>query len=341
MIDSEYRKQIYRLIFSLAAIYNICFGLWASLWPRSFFDSFKMAPLNYPGLWQCLGMVLGLYGLLYAYAAWHLDRAGPIIGVGLAGKILGPIGWLVTTHSGEWPVRTFTLIVFNDFVWWLPFALFLLEGTSLAGRLRRSAPFVCATVNLLAALALAFVLRGGTEAVSSTADRVAHIEHHLVLWRGGWAVWMVAGISLVAFYAWWGAWLASTGWSFVALIAAMLGLASDLFAESLYIGWLPDRMENIAPAASLLTGGVANGLYTVAGILLTVRTRALRGWLRAWAWTIWAAGLALSVCAFADSVNGMMISTAVLMTLLCPWVTIFGWRLIRDSRPAYRPVKKS
>jgi hypothetical protein len=119
----------------------------------------------------------------------------------------------------------------------------------------------------------------------------------------------------------------------VALITAMLGLASDLFAESLYIGWLPHRIENIGPAASLLTGGVANGLYTLAGIVLTVRTRVLRGWLWVWAWTIWTAGLALSVCTFADSVNGMMISTAALMTLLCPWVAVFGWRLIRDSRP--------
>src|SRR6266446_9204789 len=83
---SAYRAKLYRLIFALAAFYNIAFGLWAGLWPRAFFTSLEMAPPNYPGLWQCLGMVVGLYGVLYASAARCLDRAKLIIAVGLAGK---------------------------------------------------------------------------------------------------------------------------------------------------------------------------------------------------------------------------------------------------------------
>ena len=102
---SAYRAKLYRLIFALAAIYNIAFGLWACLWPRAFFTSLAMAPPNYPGLWQCLGMVVGLYGVLYASAARHLEGARLIIAVGLAGKILGPIGLCLTIHSGEWPLR--------------------------------------------------------------------------------------------------------------------------------------------------------------------------------------------------------------------------------------------
>jgi hypothetical protein len=124
-----YRAKLYRLCFGLAAIYNVAFGLWATLWPRSFFDWCRMAPPNYPALWSCLGMVIGLYGVLYGYAVVRLERAFPIIAVGLAGKILGPIGWLLAINSGEWPLRTFPLIVCNDLVWWLPFALFLWEQT--------------------------------------------------------------------------------------------------------------------------------------------------------------------------------------------------------------------
>ncbi len=126
---SPYRAKLYRLIFSLAAIYNLAFGLWACLWPEAFFSWIKMPPPNYPSLWQCLGMVVGLYGILYASAAVQLDRAKLIIAVGLAGKILGPIGLGMGIAAGEWPLRALTLVVFNDLIWWLPFAIFLLEET--------------------------------------------------------------------------------------------------------------------------------------------------------------------------------------------------------------------
>ena len=42
MIMTGYRTTLYRLIFSLAAIYNVAFGLWACLWPRAFFNSMEM-----------------------------------------------------------------------------------------------------------------------------------------------------------------------------------------------------------------------------------------------------------------------------------------------------------
>src|SRR2546423_130157 len=114
-MTNAYRATLYRLVFSLAAAYNIGLGVWVILCPRVFFICFEIPAPNYPTLWQCLGMVLGLYGILYGYAAWKLERARPIILVGLVGKILGPIGWFMTTRSGEWPWRTFPLIAFNDF----------------------------------------------------------------------------------------------------------------------------------------------------------------------------------------------------------------------------------
>jgi hypothetical protein len=265
----DYRSTIYRLIFGLAALYNIAFGLWACFWPEALFAGLEMPPPNYPSLWQCLGMVVGLYGILYTYAAVYLDRAKLIIAVGLAGKMLGPIGMVVAVRSGEWPLRALTLIVFNDLIWWLPFTLFLFDGTRLGKRLRTSAPWTCAILNAVAAVAMLLVLRDGTEIVPNLAQRAAYIAERPLLWRAGWAVWMMAGISLVAFFAWWGGWISSYRLAFVALELALAGLACDLFAESLLIGWLPNRIDTIAPLASLLTGGAANGLYSFAGALLT------------------------------------------------------------------------
>ena len=134
MID-PFRARMYRLILGFAAAYNIGFGLWTALWPRSFFDVFEMAPPRYPSIWACLGMVVGLYGAVYALAAARLRVAKPLVAIGLAGKVLGPAGWLLAVRSGEWPVRTFTLITFNDLIWWVPFALLLVEGTRAGERL--------------------------------------------------------------------------------------------------------------------------------------------------------------------------------------------------------------
>ena len=263
----------------------------------------------------------------YAYAAYRIDRAAPIISVGLAGKILGPIGWLMVINSGEWPLRTFTLIVFNDLIWWLPFGLFLLDETRSGKWLRHMTPWACATINALAALVTLFALRGGTEAASSFAERATYIAEHAVLWRSAWAIWMAAAVSLVAFFASWGAWIRPTRWSIVACAVAILGLARDLLAESLFIGWLPARIETLGPFGSLLTGGAANGLYTIAGVILTLGTPSLHGVSRILAWAIWTSGIALTVCTMIGSVAGMVISTTALMLLLCPWVAVFGWKL--------------
>jgi hypothetical protein len=112
-----------------------------------------------------------------------------------------------------------------------------------------------------------------------------------------------------------GAWIRSTGWGIVACVVAILGLARDLLAESLFIGWLPARIETLAPFGSLLTGGAANGLYTIAGVILTLGTPSLHGVSRIWAWAIWTSGIALTVCTVIGSVTGMVISTTALMLL--------------------------
>lgn len=312
------RARLYRVVFGLAALYNVAFGVWAALRPESFFDLFRMAPPLYPQIWQCLGVVLGLYGLLYAHAARHLEHARAIILVGLLGKVLGPIGWL---ESG-WPPRTFPLIVFNDLVWWLPFSLFLLEGTRLGARVRAAAPLACAGTNALAFLALALGLRHGTE-MAPLADRISFVESHPLLWRAGWCVWMAAAISLLGAYAWWASRIPSRA-GLLGFLVAAAGLCCDLSAESLFVGWLPDDFARIQSAGTFLTGGMANGLYTVGGILLTRATPNLRGGLRVWAWCAWTAGILLSVSAFAGAPMATAVSATALFLLFCPWVAVLG-----------------
>lgn len=318
------RSRFYRLFFALAAAYNIAFGIWAIVWPRAFFDLFAMEAPRYPALWQCLGMVVGVYGLGYAYAARRLDRAFPFIALGLLGKVLGPIGWVATVHAGEWPIRTFTLILFNDLVWWLPFGLFLLEGTRAGARLRAAAPFLCGALNTVAALAVPLVMYPGMETNPDRAARVEYIATHPLLWRGGWGVWVVAALSLLGFYAWWAARVRSRALGMAAMVLAIAGIGGDLLAESLYIGWLPGDYDRIAPAARLLTGAWGNTLYTIAGILLTLGSDWLRGPARACGWLIWIVGLTLGVFSLNGNVTGMSVSMALLFILFCPWTIWVG-----------------
>lgn len=324
---TSYRARLYRLVFAAAGAYNLAFGLWAGLWPETFFDLCRLPRPLYPAVWQCLGMVVGVYGLLYLHAARRLDQARAIIAVGLLGKVLGPAGWVLTVASGEWPLRTFPLIAFNDLVWWLPFSLFLLAGTPVGERLSRLAPFACALANAAAALALALALAPGLPAEPDLGARIAHALAHPVAWRLGWLLWIAAALTLIWFYAWWGERLRAPRIAALACALAAAGAVSDILVESVFASWPPQDVAGLATAAAALTGGVANGLYTLAGILLTLSRPRLPPLLLRWAWLVWAAGLALSAASFAGAVPAIAAASAVLFALFCPWAWWLGMRL--------------
>src|SRR5262249_31263829 len=97
--------------------------------PQAPFRWAGLAPINYPEVWQCVGMVVGVYGLGYLIAARDPFRHWPIVFVGLLGKIFAPIGmlWSVLHHTLPWVAAW--VCVTNDLVWWIPFAG-ILRGAS-------------------------------------------------------------------------------------------------------------------------------------------------------------------------------------------------------------------
>lgn len=96
--------------------------------PQWLFRAAGMPAANYPEVFACLGMVLGLYGLLYLEVARVPEWGWPIAAVGLLGKVLGPLGWVYLVGSGRWPVATWVLCATNDLIWWGPFALYLYDA---------------------------------------------------------------------------------------------------------------------------------------------------------------------------------------------------------------------
>lgn len=122
-----------------AALYNLLWGAWVVLDPGAIFRLSGMAEPVYPQIWQCVGMIVGVYGVGYAIAAASPLRHWPIVLVGLLGKVLGPIGFLAAVSGGQLPWSWGWTILTNDLVWWVPFALILVAARRAAGGRRPAA----------------------------------------------------------------------------------------------------------------------------------------------------------------------------------------------------------
>ncbi|HET8772795.1 MAG TPA: hypothetical protein VFP80_03350 [Thermoanaerobaculia bacterium] len=121
------RRRLHQVTFALAGAYNLAWGAYSALDPQWLFRYAGMAPMNHPEIFACLAMVIGIYGFLYWQVARDPEHGAPIAAIGLLGKILGPIGLAQLIVSGTWPMKSIVLCVTNDFIWWIPFAWYLLD----------------------------------------------------------------------------------------------------------------------------------------------------------------------------------------------------------------------
>jgi len=119
----------------LAGVYNILFGLWVLGWPGAWFSLSGMAQPTYPFLWQCIGMIVGVYGVGYLAASSAPLKHWPIVLVGFLGKVFGPIGFVFAASQGDLPWQAGWMILFNDLIWLVPFAMILwAAGCLMVGR---------------------------------------------------------------------------------------------------------------------------------------------------------------------------------------------------------------
>ena len=116
-----------------AGIYNLAWGAAIIVLPHALFDLTGIERMRYPQLWQCIGMIVGVYGIAYLLAARDSRRHWPIVLVGLLGKIFGPIGFAVALARGEFPPAFGLTILTNDLLWWIPFSL-ILRDAAIAAR---------------------------------------------------------------------------------------------------------------------------------------------------------------------------------------------------------------
>jgi len=114
-----------RNVLLAAGLYNVSWGAWAVLFPSAIFSWLDMPQPNYPQFWQCIGMIVGVYGVGYAIAAFDSVRHWPIVLVGFLGKVFGPLGMVQALWSGQLPWGFALNCVTNDLIWWVPFFLIL------------------------------------------------------------------------------------------------------------------------------------------------------------------------------------------------------------------------
>ncbi len=113
-----------------AGLYNLAWGGLVIALPNLLFDLCGIDRLNYPEIWQCVGMIVGVYGIGYIIAAGDSRKHWPIVLAGLLGKIFGPIGFATALGKGTFPPVFGLTILTNDLIWWVPFAMILRDAAT-------------------------------------------------------------------------------------------------------------------------------------------------------------------------------------------------------------------
>lgn len=128
MLESSQPPTWTRYCLWVAGLYNLAWGTATILFPHFLFDTVGIARLNYPEIWQCVGMIVGVYGVGYIAAAHNSRIHWPIVLVGFLGKVFGPIGFVDALRRGVFPPVFGWTIVTNDLIWWVPFGLMLWDA---------------------------------------------------------------------------------------------------------------------------------------------------------------------------------------------------------------------
>ncbi len=292
--------------------------------------------------WRVEGLQLGerIYGGVHLalcalfYAAALLPRWQRVAALtGFVAAAAEAALWALLVGRGASPLLLI-IPVFTSFARFLPFGLRLLDGLEIGAAVRRSAPWAAAVVHTAAAFAMAFVIAPGFEKDVFGRERFLSYAGVDPRWAASWGLWMLGALTLVSFYGWWSSFLPSSRAGRAAFALGVAGATCDLGCEAILAFGTSEIHRSTPHDLGLVTTIFANGLYCLAGVILTLATPALPRWLRAWTWAIWLTGFAMTAAGLADSLTAIKITTAVLTVLLCPWFLAMGRFLTWNAPPA-------
>ncbi|HEX6087017.1 MAG TPA: hypothetical protein VF266_20980 [Thermoanaerobaculia bacterium] len=205
--------------------------------------------------------------------------------------------------------------------------------------------------HIVASAAMLLLLRRGLPGFPEE-ERLAYIAANRAAWMFGWFLWQVAAVSLIAFYATLALHVARASaraasareasaresgglkpaphvLSITAMCVAAAGVALDIACESRYMAVLPelhgDAFEQLDRELEVLIGYGANGLYTLALLLLVVAGwRVLPKTALALAGPVAAAGVALALASLRGDPRLETITSAILFPLFTLWLMVIA-----------------
>ena len=126
-MNDEYQPRTWmKQLLAVAGAYNLLFGvvsIFAASWLLETIGV-EATPVA-QSFWQCIGMIVGVYGIGYLIASRSPYRHWPITFVGLLGKVFGPIGLVFAVEAGSLPSSMAWVCLANDLIWWVPFGMIL------------------------------------------------------------------------------------------------------------------------------------------------------------------------------------------------------------------------
>ena len=196
-----------------------------------------------------------------------------------------------------------------------------------------SAWFAAAT-HVVAAAGMLFLLRRGLPGVPEE-ERLAYIATHRVAWLGGWLMWQVAAVSLMGFYVVLAIRLRGP-LAMSAIAPAAAGLSLDIACETRYMAILPglrgEAFEALDRELEVLIGYGANGLYTVALVMLVIAGwRVLPKTALALAGPVVASGFALAIVSLQHDARLETITSAILFPLFTLFIVVIALWLRREE----------
>lgn len=194
--------------------------------------------------------------------------------------------------------------------------------------------WIAAATHVVAAAGMLFLLRRGLPGFAEE-ERLAYIASHQVAWLGGWLMWQLAAVSLMGFYVVLAGRLRGP-LAITALPVAAAGLALDIACEARYMGVLPElRGEAFAALdreLEVLIGYGANGLYTVALVLLVIAGwRVLPKFAIALSGPVVASGFALALASLWHDARLETITSAILFPLFTLFIVVIALWLRKEE----------
>lgn len=127
------RLDRYKPWFAAAAIYNVAWGAFVVISPRTMLEWVGVQPPAVLPLWQAVGAIVLAFAPAYWWASRDPWAHRHFIVIALLGKFAGLMGFVGGFAIGELPLSFGSLTLLNEVIWLPAFALFIRDVARISG----------------------------------------------------------------------------------------------------------------------------------------------------------------------------------------------------------------